>query len=250
MKKLLFILFALFFAGSIKSQSIKQTESEKKYEQLSAEVENLIKNEMYNYALEKLGVIFSLRAKNTDMEKEMYNAIYCYTRLDNQQKVIDIANGYERIPNKTQWYAKRILLHKGFALAVAERFNEAISALEKSIGYSEQDDFHNISQCYDLIGESYAILGNKHLAMRSYKKAIAYFCKLYNTSISQIEKVGINQPYLGYVFTKYRDVITPTADYKTFVYLSYLATKCGHKTIWDHTPDPSIIDGHPTDLFE
>jgi len=232
MKHLVLLLLLLLPSCIIDAQYVKQREGEKwgvneyKYLELGNKMEEYISQNMYNSAIECLAEMFSLECTNANREKDMYASIHCTLQLEEYDTVIGLADEYEKaFPDSPRLYS--ILGNKGFAYAVGKKdYRNAISSLEKALLLVPSSDYSKRSLYCEYIGESYFLLKNNFLSRQFYKKAILYFLKLENVSITSIETSGINSPHLGQLFLDYRSPYID--DYNVFMYLNYLAVKCNN----------------------
>lgn len=249
--------FQLYAQYVVKQEGSVWGTKEIKYAELGDKVLYCMKNDLYNNAVDLLKEMIALRSNNANIGKDYYTLAFCYRSLDEYEKLDYITKELQKkigVPQNAEdsLYLKLVFADNGMALAFSKKPQEALRNLEKSIIYSKFDDYKNISQCRYLMSKCYLQLDNKYQAHVNMKKAINNRCKEKSLTLNSIEKYGVDDPWLGRMFYEFR--IFVSESYKAFVYLGYLAGKCNYREAIDENPyalqDPTIINGHPTDLFD
>ena len=262
-------IISLFFVGlfvlnfHLHAQYVSKTEGaiwgakENKYSELGNQVLNCMDNQLYSNAIDLLKQMIALKSRNENIGKDYYTLAYCYRSLEDRANLDKTTKELEAkigVPNNDEdrFYLKTTFFNNGMELAFSKKPSEALKNLEKSILYSKTSDYKNISQCRFLMSKCYLQLDNIYQAHINMKKAINNRFKEMHYTIEQIENQGVNDPWLGSLFYDFRIFVADS--YKAFVYLGYLAGKCNYEKALDDNPyalqDPTIINGHPTDLFE
>lgn len=238
----------------IKKEGERWGPKEMEYEELGEKGISFINQDMYSLAVQCFEQILTINCKNADRIKDYYSLVYCYTMLDDPDKVIENGKKYIALsPKQSDKNIHQIYSFMGMAFADKKEWKTASFYWEAAILSDSPDDLVNLTNDYYMDGRCYWALNNHFLAKKNYKKAIDCGLKYYGITINQIATYGGNYDLLGEVFYYYASL--EIDSYKNWNDLLYLAIKCGYKQALEKHSELLTIykesGFHPNnDLFE
>ena len=240
-----------------KPAGVKWGANEELYSNYGNRVLNNIQNESYLSAVELLKKMISTNCKNADRLKDYYTLAYCYNMMGESyyDELISACAEYMDLRSKgvggSSSNSNDIYILQSLGMAAydgKEEYKTAATFFENALKISSKVEDKSWNEY--MIGRCYHAMNNKIMASSFFKNAIQDCCKMYNTSIAQVESRGGDYFLLGNTFYQYAKCV----EYQDWLYLIYLSAKCGYSEGVEEANKMGLLrikpDFHPSkDLF-